>query len=536
MINLKNRIKQASTLLLVLTVFMTGCIKDEDFQYDKIVSSTWDPDFAIPLINSSLGIGDLTGFSNSTTVEVDSNNLVHLIYKANIYSVYGYEFLLLLNQSNSQTITTSSADSTVLYQTGSVSKTFSSIYPFVVANGEQLDSLILKLGLLQISIQSQIPHSGDITITIPDATLNGIPFSQNLPFTYNGTLPINSLLSGDLSGYKFDFTGNGTFNELRVNYTITFTNSSTSLPTANRDLEISTNLNNLNMARAYGYFGQRTLSITGDSSKIELFNNTLYGNLSFNDPHVTFNLSNSFGIPINSQVTSFYAISNTGVSTPITNSIPNPLPIGAPTVVGQTATGSFFVDKTNSNINTILDQNPRYIAFDIDAISNSPSPSYNFITDSSRFAVDVEVNLPLRGSANGFSVSDTSDFELDNIQELKKAIFRINAQNGFPADAYVQVYFTDSAGLVLDSLLSDPTDFIIASGLLDSDGRVILPYKKMRDEEFGPDRLRNIYHAKKLIIFSEVNTQNAPIQQVPIYSTYRLDIKIGVHAFLTLEF
>jgi len=528
--------KQASLLLFTLSVLLTGCIKDEDFQYDKIVSSTWDPEFAIPLINSSLGIKDLTGFSNSTTVDVDSNNLVHLIYKANIYSVYGYEFLPLQDQSNSRTITTTTTDSTQLYQTGTLSKTLNTVFPFVVSSGEQLDSLLLNLGALEISVQSQIPHSGELTITIPDATLNGIPFSQSLPFIYGGTLPVSALLSGNLAGYKFDFTGNGSFNELRVTYTLSFTNSSTSLPTANRNITISNNLTNLKMAEAYGYLGQRTLSVTGDSSRIELFNNTLFGNIAFNDPHITFNLSNSFGVPVNSQVTSFYSISSTGVNTPITNTIPNPLPIGSPTVVGQTATGSFFVDQTNSNINTIMDQNPRYIAFDIDAVSNSPTPSYNFITDSSRFAVDVEVNLPLRGSANGFSVSDTSDFELDNIQELNKAIFRINAQNGFPADAYIQLYFTDSAGVVLDSLLSDPGDFIIASGLLNSDGRVVLPYKKTRDEEFGPDRLRNIYHAKKLIIFSVVNTQNAPQTQVPIYSDYRLDIKIGVHAFLTLEF
>ncbi len=536
MILFKNFSNQINFILLLLLLITGSCIKNEDFQYDKITASTWDPDFAVPLINSSLGIQDLTGFSNSTTIEADSTDLVHLIYKANLYSVYGSQFLPLPSQTNNQTIALSPADSTFLYQTGTFTRSVSFVYPFAVSNGEQLDSLILKTGALDIAIQSQIPHGGSLNITIPDAQLNGTAYSQTLAFNYSGGVPILASLSDNLAGYKFDFTGNGSYNELRINYTITLNNSSTSQATSNRNFYISCDLNNLQMARAFGYFGQRSLSVNGDSSRIELFNNTLFGNISFNDPKITFILSNSFGVPVNAQMSSLYSISNTGVNSPITGSIPNPLPIGTPTALGQIATGSFFIDKTNSNINTIMDQNPRYIAFNVNAISNSPTPTYNFITDSSLFAVDVEVNLPMRGSANGFSVSDTTDFELENIKEVTKAIFRINAQNGFPADAYVQVYFTDSNNIVLDSLLSDPADFVISSGLLNASGRVILPNSKMLDEEFDKQRLERIYDAKKLIIFSVVNTQNAPVQQVPIYSTYRLDIKIGVHAFLNIEF
>jgi hypothetical protein len=536
MLKFKNLILQINTVLLLLLVIGTGCIKEEDFQYDKIAASIWDPNVAFPLINSSLGIQDLTGFSNSTTIEVDSTDLVHLIYKANVYSVYGYQFLPILGQSNNQTFSLSSADSTALYQTGTVSFSVPVVFPFVVANGEQLDSILLRTGTIALGIQSQIPHGGSLGISIPDATLNGIPFSRNLPFTYSGSTPLIASSSDGLSGYKFNLAGNGSFNQLRVVFTITFNNSSSTQACTNRNFYLNMDLNNLQMAEAYGYFGQRSLTVTGDTSKIELFNNTLFGNISFRDPHITFNLSNSFGVPVDAQMTSIYSISATGVNTPITGSIPDPLPIGTPANIGEIATGSFFIDKTNSNINSIMDNNPKYIAFNVDAISNSPVPSYNFLTDSSLFAVDVEVNLPLRGSANGFSVSDTTDFELENITELQKAIFRINAQNGFPADAYVQVYFTDSNNVILDSLISNPSDFIIASGLLNSDGRVILPNRKSRDEEFSKQRLKGIYDAKKIIIFSVVNTQNAPTLQVPIYSSYKLDIKIGVHAFLNIEF
>ncbi|MBP6334199.1 MAG: hypothetical protein KA444_01910 [Bacteroidia bacterium] len=522
--------------IVLAGLLLSACIKDEDFNYDKIAASNWDPDFAIPLINSSLGINNLTGFSNSTSIGVDSNDYVHLIYKANVYSVYGYQFLPAISQSNAQSFTLSAADSAMLYLNGSVTRTFSIIYPFSVSNGEQLDSMLLRAGALDFSIQSQIPHSGNITIDIPDALINGIPYSRNMPFSTAGGLPIQVSISDDLSGYKLDFSGNGSFNELRVNYSVTFTNSSPGTATTNRNFFINCDLNNLQMGEAYGYFGQRSLTVTGDSSRIELFNNSLFGNISFDDPRITFNISNSFGMPIYAQMSSLTAIFPGGSTTPITGAIPNPLPVPSPAFVGETVTDSFYLDKTNSNIATVMNQNPRYIEYDVDAQSNLPTPTYNFVTDSSLFNVDIAVDLPLLGTANGFTVIDTADFELENINELERAIFRINVSNGFPANAYVQVYFTDSVYTILDSLLADPTDFVIASGLLDINGKVILPNVEQRDEDFNKPRLENIYKTKKLVIVGIVSTQNAPVQMVPIYSTYRLDIKVGVRAFLEVDF
>ncbi len=526
---------QLTSLLLLAVIFITGCIKSDDFDYDKIAGTTWDPEFAIPIINSSMGMQNLTGFSNSTTINVDSNDLVHLIYTANIYSVYGYQFMPLLDQNNSQSIVLSPSDSITLYQTGTVSRNFTLIFPFAMSNGEQLDSMLLRLGSFIISIQSQIPHSGTLAITIPDAQLNGIPYSQSVAFNYSGSIPVSASSSDNMSGYKLNFTGNGSYNQLRLNCTVSLNNSSTSAATTNRNFTINTGFNSLAMAEAYGYFGQRSLNITGDSSRIELFNNALFGNISFKDPKITFNISNSFGFPVNAQLNLFNAISSNGTTTPITGSIPNPLPVLTPVSLGQIAKSSFYIDKTNSNINTVMDQNPRFIEFDVDATSNSPTPTYNFISDSSLFAVDADVDLPMIGSASGFTVSDTTDFELEDVNEVQKAIFRINVENGFPADAYVQVYFADSNYVIVDSLLSNASQFVVASGLLDANNRVILPNRQMRDEESDKARLEGIYNARKIIILSVVNTQNAPIEQVPIYSYYRLNIKIGVHAFLNVE-
>lgn len=112
--------------------------------------------------------------------------------------------------------------------------------------------------------------------------------------------------------------------------------------------------------------------------------------------------------------------------------------------IGQVVQTNFVLNQTNSNEKTVINQQPRYISYSVNALTNSPTPTYNFLEDSSRFKVDVEVNLPMKGYAEGFTLQDTTPFTLENIEQVQSAVFRINIVNGFPAKAYTQVYFYDT--------------------------------------------------------------------------------------------
>ena len=49
---------------IVITLY--GCIKEEDLSFDKVTSGQWNPEFAVPLINSSLSINDITGMTDTS--------------------------------------------------------------------------------------------------------------------------------------------------------------------------------------------------------------------------------------------------------------------------------------------------------------------------------------------------------------------------------------------------------------------------------------------------------------------------------------
>ncbi|REJ84457.1 MAG: hypothetical protein DWQ44_09395 [Bacteroidetes bacterium] len=523
-------------ILFGISVILFSCIKENEFNYDKVAASTWDPDIAIPLVNSTLTINDITGLSSSTSIFSDSTRLVYLAYTGNVVSVNGAEFLILPDQIFYENFSISQADSNLLYNSGNLTLSNSVIIPFNTSGGEQLDSVYLSMGDLNFSLASTVPHNAILEIRMPDVRKHGVPFFLSVPLNGGNGTPVNFQSVTDLSGYKLDFRSSGNFNQLRVDYNLTLSNSGSSSPLTNKDVNINANIENIRIRQAFGYLGQRQMTIREDSAHISLFNNELGGSIILDDPKITFDIKNSFGIPLNARLNSLYAYSAVSGNLNVTGSIPDPLPVSYPILTGQTASGSFTLDKNNSNVHTVLNQNPRYLDFEVSAVTNSPFPVYNFVEDSSKFSVDIKALFPLRGYAQGFVVQDTTEFTLENIDEVKSATFRINIRNAFPARALLQLYFADQSGNILDSMLSDPADQIVRSADMNSSGEVIAAAHEMRDEYFESNRLTNIYTARKIIIRAVIDTKDSPMSSVAIYKNNYIEVKVGVRANLLLKF
>src|SRR5436190_23351136 len=121
-------------------MLLHGCIKDDDFQMDKMSKGEWSPEFAVPLINSELGLNDIVSLDSGGLFTVNNHQL-SLIYKTNIYTQYGYQFFAPVSQSNVMTLQMTPPDTTTLYQTGTVSRSINVVMPLTFPNGEQVDSM-----------------------------------------------------------------------------------------------------------------------------------------------------------------------------------------------------------------------------------------------------------------------------------------------------------------------------------------------------------------------------------------------------------
>jgi len=188
------------------------------------------------------------------------------------------------------------------------------------------------------------------------------------------------------------------------------------------------------------------------------------------------------------------------------------------------------LDKFNSNIDDIINGRATYLNYDITAQSNpAGNVGQNFVVDTSKIEVTAEIELPLSGIAKNFVVRDTIPFEMEGLNELVEATFRINTDNGFPVDVAVQCYFLDSNDVVIDSLMGVDQSLILA-GLVDSDGRVISSTHKTLDIPMTTERINEIAKMKSIVIIGRANTNDNGTTTIKLYSEYRLDVKLGLKA------
>ncbi len=522
-------------LITSLTAFLYGCIKDEDFDLTNMAANQWNPDLAVPLIHSSMSINDITGMNESGLFTVNNQHQISLIYKTNIYTQHGYQFFTPVNESNFQTLQIFSPDSITLYQTNTVSRSIAPTMTLTFPNNEQIDSMNFRTGILRINLYSGIPHDAVLNIKIPTASKAGVVFDKNIPIAAAAGSDVYVQQQFDMAGYNMGTKKNNMPNQLDLVYTLTFNNSGTTLPTINKVFNITSTFDAITPSSLFGYFGQREFLMPNDSINIGVFNNFSNGSIYFDDPKVTITLTNSFGMPLDAQIKTFSSVQNNGTVIPVTGPYPSPM-IDYPLTFGQTSTTSFTFDKNNSNIQQIINSAPNNFIYNISAATNSPLPTYNFMSDSSVFKADLKLELPLKGYAVGFTIQDTIDFALSKIEQLSSASFRLNISNGFPVSAYAQIYFVDDNYNIIDSLLSTSQNRLFEAAEVDNNGTVTVPTVRSSDESFEGARLQNLFTAKKIMIRATIQTRDAPTSMVEILDNYKLDFKIGVRTKLNLQF
>lgn len=524
-------------LLISSGILLQSCINKKDFEFDKLSAFEYQPNGAVPLIHSQLTLRDILNDYDTTHLFVqDATHFLYLIYKSTVFSQRADELISVSDQNvntswNFATGAIAAGDSAIFSHTTN--------YTFTAGSSERYDSMKLKTGNLNFAISADINHNARIYVTIPGAVKNGQPFKKTIYYNYTGSLPVIVNDVFNLDGYTFKFNAGG--NQLTINYNVAVYgdgNPNTSPYTVN----MNESFLSLKYDKIFGYLGQHAFLINKDSVLIDIFRNNLHGTLYFEDPKLNIYANNAYGMPISlsvdlleaeSLVNPPYAIAVNGAG------LPSPWSIAAPTFAqfGQSVQTAVHLDQTNSNVKTAVNMSPRYVTYHVAGLSNpfgNPVTDQNFVIDSSRFGVDVEVELPMYGSAWDFQLQDTLDFSFGtDIDKLEWVLFKINTLNGFPVDATMQIYFADSLYSIKDSLIvNSPLDQVISSGIVGSppDYKVISPTHKYVSSLLSKERLAHLSTVKKLLVYCKLATVNNGLDIVKFYSDYNIDVKVGVQA------
>ena len=98
------------------------------------------------------------------------------------------------------------------------------------------------------------------------------------------------------------------------------------------------------------------------------------------------------------------------------------------------------------------------------------------------FKLKLNWSFHYRERVFNYGFRDTSEYSFsESIDEIDSILVRANIINGFPIDAQVQVYLTDENYKITDSIFPGINENLIASGKINSKGRVSEPAKKVTD-------------------------------------------------------
>ncbi|MFO8054417.1 MAG: hypothetical protein R6U19_04545 [Bacteroidales bacterium] len=528
-----------NTLLffVILSVSFLSCMKDK-FEINEMGSNKWNPDLAVPLINSSVSMLDITQDVENEDFYIDQNNLVSIIYVDTIFSLGAKDLLEIPDQVVDTSLVW---DFPVGLPPGdSTSGVYSFLLNVNTDNNEILDSLQIKQGDFQLNISTDFNHDAKINLTVPGLVKNGQPFNTVITLDYPGSLPHNTSRSFDLSGYRAQFIQSGQTNQLQANVEITGygSNNPNNSP---YNFDLTAAFENIELLSAFGYFSQYDFKLTTDSIAIELFKNDDLGSFKLEDPKINLRFMNSFGIPVEGKINEMksYASPDEVIITQLSGAPLDDIMIDYPSLanIGGTKVTEVSYEKSNSNIDDAFDIDPHWAIYDLDGTTNPHGSTYNFLLDESSLGLEAEVEFPFYGRAWGFTMNDTIDFELSRDDlfkegELQSLEMQVRMLNGFPVQSEVQVYFTDTNMVILDSLFDKSRETLMLSAHPGPapEYKVSSPREKTTYVSKQGEAIDNILDAKKAVIRVKAYTADEGNSTVKIYSDYTVDVKIGVRA------
>jgi hypothetical protein len=522
--------------LIALVFIFIGCLKEPRSKIEKLRGLKWSGTYAAAVVDADLNLNDavelVTGLVQGGTY---GDGTLYLAYEEMEFSKYGYELVTVPNQSENSTYELSSGEEGQL-ASGSFTKSLNFNWNFSVNGMAQTDSIWMDRGQIAPVISNRYNHPCSGVAIFPDLLVQGQPLTVNFTIPANGTYST----AASILGSHIDLSKTNPFhNQFRMQASITWTNSGFGFsPSDGIDLGFAAS--NMVFNRVFGTMGTVSLLNASDSIEISLFQNNLPSNVNFEDPKLKISISNNTGLPLSLEPSNLQAHYESLASQTITGA-PAALNISGVSYnnAGSTLKDSIVLDKNNSNIKGLVNNQPQYISYSVQVTGNKFSNPKVFVSSDSRVAVKVALELPFHGSSNGLTLEDTVDFDagsVDGIEIIDWLNMRLQVKNEIPLSLGVQAYFLDAQNKILDSLFQ-PYRQLIEAAKVDASGNVTAAYEDLYDIEFNKPKINAILQAKKLKfkVIAPTALYNGSSVPIKISNLQHLKIKVGLHTKLSVN-
>ncbi len=498
-----------------------SCIDQNDYSLKSVEVS---PTVALPLVFGELAIQDLIKGEDSAYVKVDSDDVVYLSYSQTLATQGIRELFTVPDKSLNRSFFVPPA--TIPPHTKDIRSDSIVEVVDLGLSPEQLNEISFKAGSISYSTTSSNPSlSGkyEINISLPDFVSKTTAKSINTNIATTGSI--------NLSDYVVKLNKNK-FN-LKM---VLVLKKSTSPLVINNSSFVNLKLSFLGMDFNYilGFFGDQTASIPAETVDVGTFGSSLSkADVSFAQPKISLEVTNDNGVPCQVNFTEFEAQNSTS-SLAVTLSPSSPIAIAYPTQIGTSAKTTVSI----ANVKELLDFAPTRFYYKSDArINKGLISGNNFLADTSKLKVKLNVDVPLYGHASNINLLDTIKIDLGNVDQssVNSAFLKTKISNELPLDARVQFYMTDDKYRIIDSLLLTSQTGLVKGSTVTQSGELQSPGLSDQLIQLEKSKVDKIFTAKYIIIRAAMNTSkdaNGALPDVKFKSKYKMSIDLGLLANL----
>lgn len=494
---------------------------------------SWDVDAVIPLVNTSLGLGDLVADS---LLASDADGNISLRYTTRLFEL-----------KLDTVLATPDTSFRYRYPPFDLGGATLDIFPGTMLNATndvtrfdldqlELRELRVRSGTLGITLTNRLATDIFADLALPGASLNGAPLALHVTAPAGSPADPGSVSATEaLDGYTFDMRG-PLFNDVNslataITYT-TATDGPVVHMTAADSLEALVFYQDIVPQYARGYFGNRAIDIAPDTTLLEVFSN-LSGVLDVDVAAARLTMRNGVGVDARARIQYIHGVnSRNGSVVPLQHTITSSaINLDRAVDLGnsfQTAENTFDLNTANSNLDQFIENLPDRIAYAVDLTIDplgDVSNGNDFLYYESQLTGDLEIDVPLRLITTDLTLSKTSSVSLPGTRDhhaFQSGTLHFFATNGFPFSATARLRIDDAMGNELATLTPGGT---IAAAHIGLDGTVTsAAYSEVRFD-LSADQVDMLYGTNRLRITAIFNTASQT-QHVVLRADQRLDVQV----------
>lgn len=393
---------------------------------------------------------------------------------------------------------------------------------------EELRELMLATASFDYEFTSSLAEDLELTLNFPGSDQNGVEIDTTITITSGATTSGSINMNNTILDLTQDPTQNHSRLPIAVSATLIGSGNMVTIDSSDA-LNMTFEMANLQFGHIKGFFG--TQQITIDPGSVDLaidFLENFDGSISFAEPSISMDVTNSIGLPI--QLVLDFASYKDGTGYALNG--PNYV-LPYPTTLGNTATGTLTYDNTNSSIVDVFTLPKDSIVYGGEVNVNHDTLTYgtdNFVTNSSSISGNLLMEMPFYFTASGLGFSDTLATNQSNSNALpegatlESAKLLLQTTTTLPLDASITLKFYDVNWIQIHTINMG----IMESGTPDASGIINTPNVLSTEVALNAADAKSVLDAVHIIAEASMETYNAGNDPVKLRTDAFIDLDLGV--------